>query len=56
MIVVPSLVGIMLGSLVGVRVLAVTKPTVIRWVVIGMLLFAGSRAIMKGIQMLSAAN
>jgi uncharacterized membrane protein YfcA len=56
MIVVPSLVGIMLGSLVGVRILAVTKPTVIRWVVIGMLLFAGSRAIMKGIQMLSAAN
>ena len=48
MMVVPSLVGIMLGSLVGVRLLAVTKPTVIRWVVIGMLGFAGIRALLKG--------
>ena len=53
MIVVPSLVGIMLGSLVGVRILAVTKPAVVRYVVIGMLLFAGVRAIMKAIEMLS---
>jgi len=56
MIVVPSLVGIMLGSLVGVRILAVTKPAVVRYIVIGMLLFAGSRAIMKAIQMLTAGN
>lgn len=48
MMVVPSLVGIMLGSLVGVRLLAITKPTVIRWVVIGMLGFAGIRALLKG--------
>jgi len=48
MMVVPSLVGIMLGSFVGVRLLAITKPTVIRWIVIGMLGFAGIRALLKG--------
>jgi uncharacterized membrane protein YfcA len=49
MMVVPSLVGIMLGSFVGVRVLAVAKPTVIRWIVIGMLGFAGIKALLKGL-------
>ena len=44
MMVVPSVIGIMLGSLVGVRILAKTKPTVIRWIVIVMLLFAGGKA------------
>jgi uncharacterized membrane protein YfcA len=48
MMVVPSLVGIMLGSFVGVRLLAVAKPAVIRWIVIGMLGFAGIRALLKG--------
>ena len=46
--VVPSLVGIMLGSFVGVRLLAVTKPVVVRWIVIAMLGFAGIRALLKG--------
>ncbi|MBW2018665.1 MAG: sulfite exporter TauE/SafE family protein [Deltaproteobacteria bacterium] len=49
MMVVPSLVGIMLGSFVGVRILAVAKPTVIRWIVIGMLGFAGIKALSKGL-------
>lgn len=49
LIVVPSLVGIMLGSLVGVRLLRVARPTVVRWIVIGMLGFAGLRALHKGI-------
>jgi uncharacterized membrane protein YfcA len=49
MMVVPSLVGIMLGSFVGVRLLAVTKPTVVRWIVIGMLAFAGGKAFLKGL-------
>jgi uncharacterized membrane protein YfcA len=49
MMVVPSLIGIMLGSLVGVRLLRVTKPGVVRWIVIGMLGFAGIRALMKGL-------
>ncbi|MFN3505186.1 MAG: sulfite exporter TauE/SafE family protein [Caldimicrobium sp.] len=48
-IVVPSIVGIMLGSIVGVRVLAVAKPKVIRWVVIGLLAFSGLRALLKGL-------
>ena len=46
---VPSIVGLMLGSFVGVRILAVAKPKVIRYIVIVVLLFAGIRAFMKGL-------
>ena len=49
MMVVPSLVGIMLGSFVGVRVLKIAKPTFIRWMVIGILAFAGAKALSKGL-------
>lgn len=49
LMVVPSVVGIMLGSLVGVRILAVAKPTFIRWAVIAILLFAGAKAFTKGL-------
>jgi uncharacterized membrane protein YfcA len=49
MIVVPSIVGIMLGSILGVRILAFTKPAAIRQIVIAMLLFAGGRALLKGL-------
>ncbi|HEX9021376.1 MAG TPA: sulfite exporter TauE/SafE family protein [Nitrospirota bacterium] len=49
MIVVPSIVGIMLGSIVGVKILAKAKPKAIKWMVIGLLLFAGARALLKGI-------
>ena len=49
MMVVPSIIGIMLGSIVGVRILAKTKPAAIRYIVIFMLLFAGSRALLKGL-------
>jgi len=48
LIVVPSVVGVMLGSLVGVRILKSAKPAFIRWAVIGILAFAGLRAIAKG--------
>lgn len=48
MMVVPSLVGIMLGSIVGVRLLKIAKPTFIRWMVIAILAFAGLRALLKG--------
>ncbi len=48
MIAVPSIVGIMLGSLVGVRLLKVAKASVVRQVVIIMLLLAGTRALLKG--------
>lgn len=49
MIVVPSLVGIMLGSMIGVKILAKSKPKAIKWMVIGLLLFAGSRSLLKGL-------
>ncbi len=49
MMVVPSLVGIMLGSFVGVRLLKIAKPTFIRWMVIGILAFAGVKALSKGL-------
>ena len=46
---VPSIVGLMLGSFVGVRILAVAKPKFIRYIVIVVLLFAGIKSFMKGI-------
>ncbi|HET8538525.1 MAG TPA: sulfite exporter TauE/SafE family protein [Anaeromyxobacter sp.] len=49
MLVVPSIIGIMVGSIVGVRILARTKPAVIRTMVIGLLLFASLRALLKGL-------
>jgi uncharacterized membrane protein YfcA len=49
MMVVPSIVGIMGGSFIGVRILRVAKPTFVRWIVIVMLLFAGAKAITKGL-------
>jgi uncharacterized protein len=49
MIVVPSLVGIMLGSMIGVKILAKAKPKAIKWMVIGLLLFAGLRSLLKGL-------
>jgi len=49
MMVVPSLIGIMGGSFVGVRILKVVKPTFIRWMVIGILAFAGLKALSKGL-------
>lgn len=48
-IAVPSVVGIMLGSLVGVRLLAGAKPKAVRYLVIAMLLFAGLRSLLKGL-------
>jgi len=50
MMVLPSLIGIMLGSFVGVGILSVAKPTFIRWMVIGILFFAGLKAISKGLE------
>jgi len=49
MMVVPSLIGIMLGSIVGVRILKIAKPAFIRWMVIGILAFAGLKALSKGL-------
>jgi len=49
LVVVPSVIGIMLGSVVGVRLLTVARPKAIRYMVIGLLSFAGLRALLKGL-------
>ena len=49
MIVVPSVMGMMIGARIGVRVLAVARPRSIRVVVVGVLLFAGVRLFLKGL-------
>jgi uncharacterized membrane protein YfcA len=49
MLVAPSIVGVMLGAKIGVRLLRVARPAVVRRVVIVLLLVAGSRALLKGI-------
>ena len=46
---VPSIVGLMLGSLLGVKILAIAKPKMIRYMVIVVLFFAGLKAIDKGL-------
>jgi uncharacterized membrane protein YfcA len=48
MIAVPSIVGMMLGARIGAHLLNVLKGSVIRKLVIGVLLFAGLRAFLKG--------
>ena len=49
MIAVPSVVGMMLGARIGARLLHVLKGSVIRKMVIALLLFAGVRALLKGL-------
>ncbi len=49
MMVAPSIIGIMLGSIVGVKILAKAKPKAIKWMVLALLLFAGLRALLKGL-------
>lgn len=46
---IPSIIGLMAGSFVGVRLLAKAKPTFIRYMVIGVLIFAGGKALLKGL-------
>ena len=49
MIAVPSVVGMMLGAKIGARLLGVLKGEVVRRLVISVLLFAGLRALLKGL-------
>ncbi len=48
-IVVPSIIGMMIGARIGVRLLRVVKASAIRRMVIIMLLIAGLRALLKGL-------
>jgi uncharacterized membrane protein YfcA len=49
LMVVPSIVGVMLGSSIGVKILARAKPKAIKWMVIGLLFLAGLKALLKGL-------
>ncbi len=48
---IPSIIGLMLGSFVGVRLLSIAKPRFIRYMVIIVLLFAGLKAVDKGLHL-----
>jgi len=50
-IVVPSILGMMIGATIGVRLLHFVKASTIRRMVIAMLLIAGARALLKGIEL-----
>lgn len=49
MIAVPSVIGMMLGAFIGARLLHVLRASVVRKLVITLLLFAGLRALLKGL-------
>ncbi len=49
LMVAPSVLGIMLGSFIGVRILGITKPTLIRIMVIIVLGISGTKALLKGL-------
>ncbi len=48
-IAVPSVIGMMLGAMIGARLLHVLKASAVRKMVISLLLFAGLRALLKGL-------
>ena len=48
-LVAPSIVGVMLGAKIGARLLRVVRASTVRRVVIGLLLVAGTRALLKGV-------
>jgi hypothetical protein len=48
-IAVPSVIGMMLGARIGARLLTVMKASVVRKLVLTLLLFAGARALLKGL-------
>jgi hypothetical protein len=45
----PSVIGMMLGARIGAKVLHIVRASVIRKLVIGLLVFAGIRALLKGL-------
>jgi uncharacterized membrane protein YfcA len=48
-VVIPSVLGAVLGSKIGVRILEDASPSVIRWMIGGVLLTAGLRSLLKGL-------
>ena len=49
MLVAPSIIGVMLGAKLGVRLLRIAPASVVRGTVLTLLLVAGSRALLKGL-------
>ena len=49
LIAIPSIIGLMFGSFVGVKLLTIAKPKFIRYMVIFVLFFAGLKAVDKGL-------
>jgi len=49
MLVAPSIIGVMLGARIGVRLLRVTPAAQVRRIVMALLLIAGGRALLKGL-------
>jgi len=49
LVIIPSIAGIMLGSVLGVRLLAVVRPRRVRLIVLVLLATAGTRALLKGL-------
>ena len=49
LIAVPSVAGMMLGTRIGVRILARAKPKAVKWIVVTILFLAGFRALLKGL-------
>jgi uncharacterized protein len=45
----PSVIGMMLGARIGARLLTILKASVVRKLVLALLLFAGARALLKGL-------
>ncbi|MHB8840265.1 MAG: sulfite exporter TauE/SafE family protein [Candidatus Aquicultor sp.] len=52
LIIVPSIIGIMLGSFIGVRLLPKTKPNVIKVIVIIILCVSATSSILKGVHIM----
>lgn len=48
-VVVPSMCGMMLGARIGVKLLTILKASAVRKLVLGLLLFSGLRALLKGL-------
>ena len=48
LIAVPSIIGTMLGSFIGVRLLVISQPSKIRYIVLFLLLFTGIISLLKG--------
>jgi hypothetical protein len=46
---IPSVIGMMLGARIGARLLTILKASVVRKLVLGLLLFSGARALLKGL-------